>query len=91
MVTLRLSASVSQLLLLSTDSNPDQLASGGGRQLGQVELVVVDEPDRSMLHVGWGRCHRSDGYQAGAHQKDTSGDPRLRIALHEGAPNAQFS
>ena len=36
MVTLRLSASVSQLLLLSTDSNPDQLAS-----------VVVVNWDRS--------------------------------------------
>jgi len=65
-VTLRLSASVSQLLLLSTDSNPDQLATGGGRQLGQVELVVVDELDPSVLYVGWRRCHRGDGDQAGA-------------------------
>jgi hypothetical protein len=46
------------LLLLSTDSNPDQLASVVVRQLGQVELVVVDKLDPSVLYVGWRRCHR---------------------------------
>ena len=80
-----MSGSVSQLLLPSTVSNPDQLASVVAVKLGQVELVVVDEPDLSVLHVRPRCSHRTDGYQAGAHENDTSGDPGLKIALHEGA------